>query len=136
MNITVTVQIDAPLEVVWACWITPEAIMKWNHASDDWHTPQVTNDLKKNGHFNYRMEAKDGSMGFDFEGTYTAIIPLSQIDYTLGDDRKVTVLFTTVDHKTEVTEIFEPETIHDLDLQRAGWLAILNNFKKYVDHKK
>lgn len=136
MSITIAVQINAPLETVWSCWTTPEDIIKWNTPSDDWHTPHATNNLKENGRFNYRMEAKDGNMGFNFEGTFTKIIPLSQIEYVLDDGRRVTITFSKIGNEIEIKETFEPETINDVELQRKGWLAILNNFKTYVEHNK
>ena len=131
--ITVQTIVNAPIEVVWKIWTTPEDIIKWNSASDDWHTPRAENDLKDGGVFNYRMEAKDGSMGFDFEGVYEKVIVNKQINYILGDGRKVNIIFSSADNKTHVIEDFEAESINSIELQRNGWQAILNNFKKHVE---
>jgi uncharacterized protein YndB with AHSA1/START domain len=131
--ITVQTSVNAPVEKVWKHWTTPESITRWNYASEDWHTPWAKNDLRENGRFTWRMEAKDGSMGFDFEGTYDSIIPNEQIDYTIGDGRKVQITFTGNKGKTEIVESFEAESIHSLDLQRNGWQSILDNFKKFTE---
>lgn len=130
--ITVQVIIEAPVEIVWNKWTTPEDIMQWNAASDDWHTTKATIDLKVGGKFTSRMEAKDGSIGFDFKGVYTAIEPYKIIEYKLEDDRKVSIKFDYNDGKTTVIEEFEAEDTNPLDMQRMGWQAILNNFKKHV----
>jgi uncharacterized protein YndB with AHSA1/START domain len=134
--ITVRTTINARVEIVWKYWTTPESIMIWNNASDDWHTPRAINDLRKDGRFSYRMEARDGSMGFDFEGVYNCIIPNKQIDYTLGDGRKVKITFSGVRNKTQIIETFEAENSNPIDIQRNGWQAIIDNFKKYTESKK
>ena len=131
--ITVQVTVNAPVEKVWNHWTRPESIKEWNSASEDWHTPRAENDLRNGGSFNYRMEARDGSMGFDFGGTYDNIIPGEQIDFTIADGRKVQVNFTDKGNKTEVIESFEAEGVHSLDLQRAGWQSILDNFRKFTE---
>jgi uncharacterized protein YndB with AHSA1/START domain len=131
--ITVRSSVDAPVEKVWRKWITPESIVKWNNASSDWHTPRATNDFRKDGRFSYRMEAKDGSMGFDFGGTYDRIIENKQIDYTIGDGRKVKVTFASDGNKTEIIESFEAENTNSVEMQRDGWQSILDNFKKYTE---
>ena len=131
--ITVETEINAPLEAVWKCWTTPEDIVTWNNASDDWCTTRATNDLKAGGKFSYRMESKDGSFGFDFEGTYTQITIHHQITYVLGDERKVDLVFTSIQNKTLITEEFEAEHTHPADHQKFGWQSILNNFKSYVE---
>jgi uncharacterized protein YndB with AHSA1/START domain len=131
--ISVEAKINAPINKVWKYWITPEAIVKWNNASDDWHTPRAKNDLRAGGNFNYRMEAKDGSTGFDFSGVYEKIIATKQIDYTIDDGRKVNVSFSAVDNQTKVVESFEAEHTHSIEMQRDGWQSILDNFKKYVE---
>ncbi len=131
--ITVATTINAPVEKVWNLWTSPDAIVKWNNASDDWHTPKAENDLRVGGKFVYRMEAKDGSMGFDFGATYDEIKTNEQIAYTLGDGRKVTVTFTNNGDETTVTEIFDAEGTHSIEMQQTGWQAILNNFKNYVE---
>jgi uncharacterized protein YndB with AHSA1/START domain len=131
--ISVRVKINAPIEKVWKCWTKPEDIVKWNYASDDWHTLKATNDLRKGGLFNCRMEARDGSMGFDFKGIYEKIILLKQIMYTIEDGRKVNIIFSSKDNITEVIESFEAENTNSVELQQSGWQAILNNFKSYVE---
>lgn len=132
-TITVKAIVNAPLEKVWIFWTTPEHIIHWNNASDDWHTPKAVNDLHPNGKFNYRMEAKDGSFGFDFEGTYTAVKNNELIEYSLDDARKVQIRFESADNTTIVTETFDPENENSLELQQTGWQAILDNFKKYTE---
>jgi uncharacterized protein YndB with AHSA1/START domain len=134
--ISVQAKINASIETIWKCWTTPEDIFKWNNASDDWHTTRAENDLRVGGKFNYRMEAKDGSFGFDFEGIYEIVSINKQIEYTLGDGRKVKVVFTKVDNKTEVIETFEGESVNSIEMQRGGWQAILDNFKKYAEANK
>jgi uncharacterized protein YndB with AHSA1/START domain len=133
---TITVQaiINAPIEKVWEFWTTPEHIMKWNNASDDWHTPRAENDLRTGGTFLSRMEAKDGSAGFDFGGVYDEVKNNELIAYTMGDGRKVTVTFTkNNDVETEVIETFDAESTNSIEMQRGGWQSILDNFKKYVE---
>lgn len=132
-SITVTAQIAARPEKVWEMWTSPQHITKWNNASDDWHSPSAENDLKEGAMFKTRMEAKDGSMGFDFEGKYNKIVLQQIIDYTLGDGRKVTVSFSEKDNGTYIEETFEAEDQNPVDMQKAGWQAILDNFKGYVE---
>lgn len=131
--IKVEADINAPLEKVWDYWTGPEHIIKWNNASDDWHTPRVENYLHKGGKFLYRMESVDGSNGFDFEGIYDEVKNNEQISYTITDGRKVKVTFLNSGNTTTVTEIFEAENTHSFELQHNGWQAILDNFKKYVE---
>lgn len=131
--ITVENTINAPVEKVWQYWTKPEHIMQWNNASDDWHTPRAENDLRVGGSFLSRMEAKDGSFGFDFGGIYDAITTHKYIEYTIGDGRKVKINFTAGGDKTNVKESFEAETQNSVEMQRGGWQAILDNFKKYVE---
>lgn len=131
--ITVTAVINAAIEKVWNLWTSPEHITQWNHASDDWHTTHVTNDLRPGRKFLSHMAAKDGSMGFDFEGVYDQVIAHEFISYSLADGRKIAITFSTDHHQTHVTETFDPEGTHAIELQREGWQAILNNFKKYVE---
>lgn len=133
--VTVEVLIDAAMDVVWKCWITPADIIKWNNASEDWHTPDASNDLRKGGKFTYKMEAKNGSVGFDFGGTYGDIIDRQEINYTLEDGRRVRIIFMNVDHKVQIIESFEVEDIHPIEMQQQGWQAILDNFQKYVEHQ-
>jgi uncharacterized protein YndB with AHSA1/START domain len=132
-TITVEAEIKAPVEKAWKFWTTPEHIMKWNNASDDWHTPKAANDLRAGGKFNFRMEAKDGSFGFDFGGVYDEVKINERIAYTIGDGRKVIVIFTANGHSTGIKETFEAETVNPIEMQRGGWQAILNNFKKYTE---
>lgn len=131
--ITVEAKINAPVEKVWNHWTDPKHIVRWNNASDDWHTPKAENDLRVGGKFLSRMEAKDGSFGFDFSGEYTAVDKHKRIEYSLGDDRKVQVIFESKGNETKVTERFEAENTHSVEMQQAGWQAILDNFKKYVE---
>lgn len=132
-SITVETIVQAPVEKVWECWTKPEHITGWNNASDDWHTPRAENDLRVGGKFLSRMEARDGSMGFDFGGVYDEVKPNERIAYTLDDDRKVKIVFTGNDNETTVTETFEAEKENSVELQRGGWQAILDNFKKYTE---
>jgi uncharacterized protein YndB with AHSA1/START domain len=132
-NITVESTINAPVEKVWKFWSLPEHIKKWNNASDDWHTPSSENDLRPGGKFSTRMEAKDGSFGFDFGGIYDEVKTNELITYTMGDGRKVKVVFTSNGNTTTVTETFEAESQNPVEMQKGGWQAILDNFKKYVE---
>jgi uncharacterized protein YndB with AHSA1/START domain len=133
--ITVQARINLPLTLVWKYWTTPEDIVCWNNASDDWHTPWAENDFRPGGKFTYRMEAKDGSFGFDFWGIYDNVILYEQIDNVLGDGRKVSIHFSVGEQGTEIVESFEAEETNSIELQRNGWQAILNNFKKYAESK-
>jgi len=134
-TITVQAVINAPVAKVWKLYTAPEHITQWNHASDDWHTPRAENDLKPGGKFLYRMEAKDGSFGFDFWGTYQKIKTNEFIAYTLGDGRKVNVTFIEKKNETHIEIKFEAESTHSIEMQRSGWQAILDNFKNYVEAK-
>ena len=131
--ITVSAVIHAPIERVWDSWTLPEHITKWTFASPDWHAPHATNDMQVGGKFMTRMEAVDGSIGFDFGGTYTNVEHHKALAYTMGDGRKVSVIFTETPDGVTVTETFDPETQHPVEMQRAGWQSILDNFKKYVE---
>lgn len=132
-TITVETDVNAPVEKVWAYFSKPEHVVKWNHASDDWHSPKAENDLRTGGKFNFRMEAKDGSFGFDFVGVYDAVTENKNIEYTISDGRKVKVTFNSNGNRTYVTENFEAENTHSLEMQRGGWQTILDNFKKYTE---
>lgn len=136
MKITVQAVIQAPIDSVWQSWITPENIVGWYFASDDWHCPKAENDLKVDGKFLFRMEAKDGSFGFDFEGIYTTVKAHELIEYVLADERKISVSFSDLGTETKITETFDAETENPVEMQRDGWQAILNHFKKYVEGKK
>jgi uncharacterized protein YndB with AHSA1/START domain len=133
--ITVEATVNAPIEKVWKEWTMPEHIKQWNQASDDWHTPFAENDLRTGGKFSSRMEAKDGSFGFDFGGTYDLVEPFKSISYTMGDGRKVTVNFEAMGNQTKVKETFEPESQNSPEMQRTGWQAIMDSFKKYAEKK-
>ena len=132
-KITVETTVNAPVEKVWRSWTEPQHITKWNNASDDWHTPWAKADFKEGGNFVARMEAKDGSMGFDFGGVYNVIKTNEYIEYTIADGRKVQVSFSGSGHQTKVVETFEAESTNPIELQRGGWQAILDNFKKYTE---
>ena len=132
-TIKVEADIVAPIEKVWKYWTEPQHITQWNNASEDWHTPHAENDLKEGGRFMSKMEAKDGSFGFDFGGTYTLVETNKQIEYTLDDGRKVSINFTSQGNETTVVETFEAENMNSIELQKSGWQAILDNFKKYVE---
>jgi len=133
--ITVRATINAPIEKVWHIWTSPEHITRWNNASDDWYTPRAENDLRVGGKFLARMEARDGSKGFDFEGVYKVLEINKLIEYVLLDGRKVKIVFTISGEETTVTESFEAEEINPVELQRNGWQAILDNFKSYTEEK-
>ncbi len=131
--ITVTTNVNAPVENIWRLWSEPDHITKWAAASDDWHTTRAENDLRKGGKFTSRMEAKDGSFGFDFGGVYDEVRENEYIAYTLGDGRKVTIDFTAAGDKTAIVQKFEPESENPREIQQGGWQAILDNFKKYAE---
>lgn len=131
--ITIENTVNAPVSKVWDYWTKPEHITQWNHASDDWHSPWAKNDLRPGGSFSARMEAKDGSFGFDFGGVYDVVKTHEYIEYTLGDDRKVKINFDAQGDSTKVTESFEAESTHSIEMQKGGWQAILDNFKKYTE---
>ena len=131
--ITVQTTVNAPIEKVWKFWTEPGHIIQWNNASDDWHTPRAENDLRVGGKFSARMEAKDGSFGFDFGGDYTNVIEHKIIEYILGDGRKVKIEFSSEGDTTTVVETFDAENTHSAEMQRSGWQAILDNFKKYTE---
>jgi uncharacterized protein YndB with AHSA1/START domain len=133
MKITVETFVKSEIESVWQAWNTPEDIMQWNAASEDWHTTSSSADLREGGKFTSRMEAKDGSMGFDFEGVYTKVVEHRLLEYTLGDERLVRVEFIEEDGGVKVIETFEAETTNSPEMQREGWQAILDNFARYVE---
>lgn len=135
-NITVQTTVNAPIDKVWKLWTDPEHVMQWNNASDDWHTPKAENDLRVGGRFVYRMEAKDGSFGFDFDGEYTTVEEHKTIEYRIADGRVVRIDFVSDGNTTTVTETFEAEETHSLELQRSGWQSIIDNFKRYVESYK
>jgi uncharacterized protein YndB with AHSA1/START domain len=121
------------LAQVWQAFTDPQAVVRWNAASEDWHTPSATSDLRVGGSFVYRMEAKDGSFSFDFTGVYTEVVSQEKIVYVMEDGRQVTVTFAETAEGVLVVETFDPETENSLELQKTGWQAILQNFKQYVE---
>ncbi|MEO8764416.1 MAG: SRPBCC family protein [Ginsengibacter sp.] len=132
-TITVETIVDAAVEKVWEYWTKPAHITQWNNASDDWHTTHAENDLRAGGSFSARMEAKDGSFGFDFAGIYDAVTTNQYIEYTFGDGRNVQITFTTEGKSTKVAERFEAEGTNPFEIQKGGWQNILDNFKKYTE---
>ena len=135
MKITVETQVNAKLNNVWNAWNNPADIERWNSASDDWHTTRSSVDLREGGKFTARMEAKDGSEGFEFEGTYTRVVPQKSIEYRLGDGREVKVEFVERAGGVHVKETFDTETENPPELQRQGWHAILDSFCRHVEAK-
>ena len=133
--LTVKTTINAAVEKVWEYWSKPAHITQWCNASDDWHTPRAENDLRTGGKFTSRMEARDGSMGFDFGGIYDAVKLHEYIEYTMDDGRKVSIHFNADGNKTTIVESFDAEDTNPLELQQGGWQAILDNFKKYTEGK-
>ena|SRR5690349_20551316 len=131
--ITIETVVSAPIEQVWKTWNTPDDITQWNSAHPDWHTPWAKNDLRVGGAIESRMEAKDGSMGFDFGGVYDEVDLHKTIAYTLGDGRKVRINFSETNDGTRIVETFDAEDQNPHEMQRAGWQAILDNFKRYTE---
>lgn len=131
--ITIQATVNAPIEKVWKYWNEPDHITQWAFASPDWHAPKAENDLRVDGKFSTTMAAKDGSFSFDFGGVYTKVEKHKTIEYTIADGRKVKINFTTEGNQTKIVETFEAENENPEDMQRDGWQAILNNFKKYTE---
>lgn len=131
--ITITAQVNAPVKKAWKAYTDPVAITLWNFASDDWYCPTAENDLRVGGKMKSRMEAKDGSFGFDFEATYDEVVDQKKIAYSLDDGRKVIITFEEHDGKTTVTTVFDPEETNPVEMQQAGWQAILDNYKAYAE---
>lgn len=136
MKIAIETVVKANLSSVWAAWSNPEDIKQWNAASDDWHTTAASVDLREGGAFSSRMEAKDGSAGFDFEGTYTRIVPNKIIEYRMSDGREVKVEFVERAGSVLVKTSFDAETENSPEMQRAGWQAISDNFGRFVEAKR
>jgi len=134
-KIKIEATVAAPLQKVWEAWTKPEHITKWNFASDDWQCPWAKNDLRVGGKYAARMEAKDGSFGFEFEAIYDEVVDQKKITYTMGDGRKATTDFENLGGKTKVTTVFDAETQNSEEMQKGGWQAILNNFKKYAESR-
>ncbi|MBM3116102.1 SRPBCC family protein [Jeongeupia naejangsanensis] len=135
MKITIETLVNAGIGPVWSAWNNPDDIVRWNAASDDWHTTSSRVDLREGGTFSARMEARDGSFGFDFEGVYTRIVEHALIEYAMGDSRTVAVTFEPVAGGVKVTETFDAEDTHSAEQQRQGWQAILDRFARYVEAK-
>ena len=131
--ITVSTSINENLEKVWDFWNNPKHIVHWYFAGDDWHCPKAENDLQVDGKFKYRMEAKDSSMGFDFEAVYTKITDFKLIEYIMSDNRKVIISFEKLENSILITEKFDAENENPIEMQQQGWQMILNNFKEYVE---
>ena len=136
MKITVETVVDAKPNAVWDAWNNPADIKQWNTAQDDWHTTRSSVDLREGGKFMSRMEAKDGSVGFDFEGTYTRVVPHQAVEYRMSDGREVQVEFSETPDGVRVRETFDAETENSPELQRTGWQAILDNFRRHVESKE
>lgn len=133
MKITIETLVRAEMDQVWKAWNTPDDIMRWNAPQDDWHTTASSVDLREGGKFTSRMEAKDGSAGFDFEGVYTRIVPGQLIEYEIGDGRKVRIEFRSQPQGVAIKETFDAETVHPPEYQQQGWQSILDNFARYVE---
>jgi uncharacterized protein YndB with AHSA1/START domain len=133
-KIRIAATIAADRKKVWDFYTNPKHIVNWNFASDDWCCPKATNNLKKGGTYSSRMEAKDGSFGFDFEAIYDEVLTEEKLIYTLGDGRKVIVTFEILNNTTKVIILFDAETENPIEMQKNGWQAILNNFKKYTEN--
>jgi uncharacterized protein YndB with AHSA1/START domain len=132
-SITIEATVRSSIEKVWKFWNDPKHITQWAFASDHWHAPMAENDLRVDGKFSTTMAAKDGSASFDFGGVYTNVEENKLIEYTIGDGRKVKIEFLSQGDETKVIETFEPEGTNPIEMQRGGWQAILNNFKKYAE---
>jgi uncharacterized protein YndB with AHSA1/START domain len=133
--ITIETIVDAPASKVWEFWTLPEHVTQWNHASDDWHSPHAENDVRQGGRFLFTMAAKDGSFSFDFAGTYGEVKPNQYLEYTMDDGRKAGVQFSSLGNQTRVVEHFEAEDTNPIEMQKGGWQAILDNFRKYAEKK-
>lgn len=131
--IEIKIKVQAPIDKVWHCWVDEECITKWNFATPEWCCPSASNDLKVGGKFSYRMEAKDGSFGFDFFGIYDEIVEEKLIRYTMGDGRRCEISFSITEEGVVIKESFEAEDQNAAEMQRTGWLAILGNFKALVE---
>jgi uncharacterized protein YndB with AHSA1/START domain len=135
MKVTIETTVKAPVAKVWSAWTTPNDIKQWNTASEDWHTTKAAVDLRVGGEFSSRMEAKDGSFGFDFAGTYSKIVPHELLEFSFGD-RSATVEFINTANGVNIRETFDVETQNSIEQQRSGWQSILNNFAKYIEAKQ
>lgn len=136
MKITVSTDINTPLEKAWNMYNEPEHVIRWNAASPDWHCPKAENELWPGGKFSYTMSARDGSMSFDFEGQYDKVEEKKYLAYQLTDGREVTVEFSENAGMTRISQTFDTESVNDVEMQRAGWQAILNNFRAYCENNQ
>lgn len=132
-KIKIEVELNHDIDKVWRYFTEPEHIVNWYYASDDWHCPRATNILSVGSKFNFRMEAKNKSFGFDFEGEYLKVVFQDELEYILADGRMVNIFFRSSDNKVILTEVFDPEEVNPIEMQREGWLSILKNFKKYIE---
>ncbi|HKX83446.1 MAG TPA: SRPBCC family protein [Pyrinomonadaceae bacterium] len=132
-KVTVEALVDADVNKVWDYWTKPEHITQWNFAADDWQCPRAENDLTVGGKYNARMEAKDGSFGFDFEAIYDEVVDQQRLTYTMADGRQATTTFEGLAGKTNVKTVFDAEEENSVEMQKSGWQAILDNFKKYTE---
>ena len=131
--VTIEAKINAPAEKVWNTWNDPQHVVKWNSPTPEWHTPRAENDVRTGGRFMFRMEARDGSMGFDFGGVYDVVTPYTYMEYTMGDGRKVKIFFHEKSDCIHIVQSFDAENQNPVEMQRAGWQSILDNFKKYTE---
>lgn len=132
--ITIKATVNAPVAKTWEYYSLPEHVTQWNAAHESWHCPKAENDFRTGGRFSYRMEARDGSFGFDFGGVYDSVKLQESFAYTMDDNRKVTIDFVALDENTTgLTVVFDPESINDPEFQKQGWQAILDNFKSYTE---
>lgn len=136
MKITVETVVKAKLAKVWEAWNTPADIVKWNAASEDWHTTRSEVDLRAGGKFSARMEARDGSEGFDLEGTYTRVVPRELVEYRMSDGREARIEFVEQAGGVLVRETFDAENENPTEMQREGWQAILDNFRRHVEDQR
>lgn len=132
-TIKISALVNAPIQKVWDCWTNPEHITKWNFAIDTWQCPTASNDLRVGGKYTARMEAKDGSFGFDFEAIYDVVSNQQELTYTMSDGRKATTFFESKGNATSVTTTFDAENENPIEMQQQGWQSILDNFKKYTE---
>lgn len=135
IKITVVALVMQPIDIVWKLWTTPEDIMNWNNASDDWYTPSAELDLRVGGKFKSVMSSRDKTMMFDFEGEYTRVEEHRRLDYVMADGREVSIRFDSENGGTKITETFDPEQTHSHEMQQSGWQAILDNFKRYAESR-
>ena len=132
-KIKIEIELNHDIDKVWRYFTEPEHIVNWYYASDDWQCPSAINNLSVGSKFNFRMEAKDKSFGFDFEGEYLKVAIHDELEYILSDGRMINIFFKSIDNKVTLTEIFDPDEVNPIEMQREGWLSILRNFKRYIE---